>query len=105
MYYEQLLTCEDVDECMGGTVTCSPATQCVNVPGSFFCGCNSGYIQSSLCDQCIIDNNSTGDANQDTCVAEIGAGNSCCTNIDECSIITLNLCPTDSVCQVFKNDL
>ena len=95
---------------MGGTVTCSPATQCVNIIGSYYCGCNLGYRQSSICIQCIEDNNGTGDANADACVPEITAANlnSCCSDIDECEEGYYYTawgkyrvrCPVDSVCQV-----
>lgn len=33
----------DIDECLLGRAACHQNAECVNVPGSFMCVCNSGY--------------------------------------------------------------
>ena len=41
----------DIDECSGGTHSCSQI--CINVLGSFFCGCNRGYLLDADGTTCI----------------------------------------------------
>ncbi|CAI8035148.1 Scavenger receptor cysteine-rich type 1 protein M160 [Geodia barretti] len=36
--------CEDIDECDLGTHNCDENANCTNVPGSFLCVCNDGYV-------------------------------------------------------------
>ncbi|CAI8007778.1 Deleted in malignant brain tumors 1 protein [Geodia barretti] len=36
--------CEDIDECDLGTHNCDENANCTNVPGSFLCVCNNGYV-------------------------------------------------------------
>jgi len=99
-----LLECIDEDECAGGTVTCSGPTQCVNIIGSFFCGCNIGYTTDAECTDCINDNMAFGDDSpSDLCVAE--SDGTCCENIDECDGININLCPvlSSKILKYFEN--
>jgi hypothetical protein len=42
-------TCDDINECTSGTHNCGAMT-CTNTPGSFTCGCNSGFtFNGSTC--------------------------------------------------------
>ena len=36
-----IVSTSDIDECTAGTHNCQQ--QCTNTPGSFTCGCNTGY--------------------------------------------------------------
>ena len=113
--------CNDVDECDGSLDGCSLATQCANMPGSYHCGCDTGYTTDAACQGCIqahldrLNGNPSldpfvdaADSNVYTCDADIDVNNfvldadqthACCKNIDECFDVTLTLCPTDSVCE------
>ena len=33
----------DIDECISGSDNCTELTSCVNIDGSFYCACNTGY--------------------------------------------------------------
>ena len=37
-------TCPDIDECALNLHDCHPNATCINVPGSYKCQCNKGYI-------------------------------------------------------------
>jgi len=46
--FDDLPVCEDIDEC--GNSQCDLAsTECVNMPGSFYCKCRSGFAPSLEC--------------------------------------------------------
>ena len=79
-------------------MTCSGPTQCVNIEGSYHCGCNAGYSTDAACVQCIEDGKLVfpPDSNPNLCVAE--SDGDCCSNINECADPALNLCPPDSDC-------
>ncbi|XP_043916738.1 fibrillin-2 [Protopterus annectens] len=42
-YNEQLLDCEDIDECSNGENICQRNADCINIPGSFRCECSPGF--------------------------------------------------------------
>ena len=111
--------CIDVDECNGSLEGCGLSTQCANIPGTYHCGCDTGYLTDPACDACIqahlgrlddnpallpFDDAATTDY---TCDADIDVNNfvlaadqthACCTNIDECVDVSLTFCPSDSLC-------
>ncbi|CBY37716.1 unnamed protein product [Oikopleura dioica] len=99
--YYDVVSCEDVNECDWGNVTCSSVTMCVNTDGSFNCGCEVGYTTDPSCNACI--GNATADGfstDPDLCAietADAGISN-CCGNINECESPILNLCPVNSDC-------
>uniref|UniRef100_UPI00358F92B7 fibrillin-2-like n=1 Tax=Myxine glutinosa TaxID=7769 RepID=UPI00358F92B7 len=46
-YNDQLLLCEDIDECVNSEHLCFNNAFCVNIPGSYRCECTKGYSRSS----------------------------------------------------------
>ena len=74
-----LMTCIDVDECAESTVGC--AQTCSNVPGSYFCSCESGYRLTSDRLGCVdIDEcagNGLNNCSQ-TCTNSVGSYNCSC---------------------------
>jgi len=99
--YYDVVSCEDVNECDWGNVTCSSVTMCVNTDGSFHCGCEVGYTTDPACNACI--GNATADGyltDPDLCATETAAAgiSNCCGNINECENPILNLCPVTSDC-------
>lgn len=42
-YIDQNGACVDIDECVNAELLCDPNATCTNQPGSYQCGCNSGY--------------------------------------------------------------
>ena len=99
--YYDVISCEDVNECDWGNVTCSAVTMCVNTDGSFHCGCEVGYTTDPACNACI--GNATADGfatDANLCSAETAAAgiSNCCGNINECEDPVLNLCPVNSDC-------
>ena len=45
--------CEDVNECLTDTTTCTGAYMCVNLIGSMTCGCAVGYEQDLQTNECV----------------------------------------------------
>uniref|UniRef100_A0A8C4R8Q0 EGF-like domain-containing protein n=1 Tax=Eptatretus burgeri TaxID=7764 RepID=A0A8C4R8Q0_EPTBU len=45
-YNDQLLLCEDIDECVNSDHLCFNNAFCVNIPGSYRCECTKGYSRS-----------------------------------------------------------
>ncbi|KAM9293960.1 nidogen-2 [Gastrophryne carolinensis] len=46
--------CADVNECEAGLSNCGHNTQCLNLPGSFRCDCQPGYVFSADGQNCIV---------------------------------------------------
>ncbi|CAM9994712.1 unnamed protein product [Lampetra fluviatilis] len=42
-YSDQLLICEDIDECVNGDTLCQRNADCINIPGGYRCECGAGY--------------------------------------------------------------
>ena len=40
-YFFTIVT--DIDECSTGTASCAPNSQCINLPGTYYCQCKPGY--------------------------------------------------------------
>jgi len=40
--------CTDIDECALGLDNCDIVSTCTNTPGSFFCTCNAGYVDTGV---------------------------------------------------------
>ena len=40
----------DIDECENGEAECAPHSECVNVPGAYYCQCKRGFW--GHCDAC-----------------------------------------------------
>ncbi|XP_013405589.1 adhesion G protein-coupled receptor E2-like [Lingula anatina] len=100
--------CSNIDECTLGTHNCSQHAKCTDLPGSFSCSCNSGYIGDGYncndIDECQTTNNCSSAAS----CTNINGGYTCscnsgftgdgynCNDIDECK--TTNNCSTSASC-------
>ncbi|MEM9458638.1 MAG: calcium-binding EGF-like domain-containing protein [Myxococcota bacterium] len=38
------MTCDNIDECVDGPGPCDPNATCMDMPGTFSCTCNAGYM-------------------------------------------------------------
>ena len=38
---------DDVDECKDNTIDCPDSSDCINIPGSYICACQTGHIKTS----------------------------------------------------------
>ena len=70
----------DIDECTEGTAGCDQT--CTNVPGSYFCSCESGYRLASNLLGCIDIDERAGDLNgcSQNCMNLIGSYNCSCNH-------------------------
>jgi hypothetical protein len=107
--------CTDVDECAENLANCPKYSKCVNLPGTYFCNCTTGFMpKSALMPTCIdIDECSTDMHNcadnelcQNTfgsfeCVKECSKGyqlnGTVCDDIDEC--LEFNQCDKRATCE------
>ena len=73
----------DVDECAEGMSTCDPiSTECVNVPGGYFCRCRHGFRSN------------------DSSLTADGGPQWSCIDVDECSGWGGgHRCPTGATCR------
>ncbi|XP_078000540.1 protein kinase C-binding protein NELL1-like [Glandiceps talaboti] len=82
----------DIDECASGTHGCHSNSECINLPGSFYCQCKTGYHSdedphSDLGASCedIDECDDNGMCHRDmTCLNEDGGYQCQCNNIDQC---------------------
>uniref|UniRef100_A0AC34GM18 EGF-like domain-containing protein n=1 Tax=Panagrolaimus sp. ES5 TaxID=591445 RepID=A0AC34GM18_9BILA len=94
--------CTDVDECADNLSQCPKYSRCVNLPGTFFCNCTTGFMPKSALmptcidiDECSTDMHNCGENElcQNTfgsfeCVKECSKGyqinGTVCDDVDEC---------------------
>ncbi|XP_070541388.1 protein kinase C-binding protein NELL2-like isoform X2 [Ptychodera flava] len=86
----------DIDECASGIDNCHSNSECINLPGSYYCQCKTGYHSDLLphtgygatcqdIDECSPKNKKGHTCHSDmTCVNEEGGYQCQCNDIDQC---------------------
>ncbi|XP_052803968.1 uncharacterized protein LOC128234050 isoform X2 [Mya arenaria] len=77
-----LIDCSgDINECDDESAVCPTNSECINIPGSYVCNCNNGYLKTAagLCQEC--PNGKFGENCTQTCACNM-------TNTDICDKVT-----------------
>nr|XP_047124061.1 fibrillin-2-like isoform X2 [Hydra vulgaris] len=102
--FDNLVTCEDINECLSVSNVCYKNSQCTNLIGSFMCSCIDGYKFKDYSNGCVDINECETSCNTSntTCINTIGSYECRCNIAGSFYNTTLGLCQDLNECSSTK---